>query len=60
MIIYVYRKKKNCGRQRLTRRYGLLKQTILQIFQKLPSKTFAWSILEYINPYILDTYVHTD
>ena len=56
----MYIKKKNCGRQRLTRRYGVLKQTILQIFQKLPSKTFAWSSLEYIDPYILDTYIHTD
>ena len=45
-----------CGRQPLKnlngQTYGLLKQTIpLQIFQRLSSTNFTWSILEYFVPY---------
>ena len=43
-----------CGRQPLKnlKGYGLLKQTIsLQIFQRLSSTNFTWSILEQFVPY---------
>ena len=46
---------KTCGRQPLKnmKRCGLLRQTIsLQIFQRLSSANFAWSILEYFYPYV--------
>ena len=45
---------KICGRQRYEdlKWYGLLRQTIsLQIFKKLSSSNFTWSILEYFFPY---------
>ena len=45
-----------CGRDSLKdlKWYGLLKQTIsLQIFYRLSSTKFTWSILEYFVPYIV-------
>ena len=48
-------RKKICGRQPLKnfKSYGLLRQRIsLQIFKRLSSTNFTWSILEYFAPYI--------
>ena len=48
------------GRQTLQnlKSYGLPKQTIsLQIFKRLSSTNFTWSILEYLDPCVLSRFL---